>query len=51
MEMLTSWGIEKAEKIAMNSLRKGMTVEDVAEITELTVERVRELQNQLQKGN
>ncbi len=51
MEIVTSWGIEKAEKIAMNSLRKGMTVEDVAEITELTVERVRELQTQLRKEN
>ncbi|MGB3653182.1 MAG: Rpn family recombination-promoting nuclease/putative transposase, partial [Rivularia sp. (in: cyanobacteria)] len=38
MEMLTSWEKKAAEKIAMNSLRKGMTVEVVAEITELTVE-------------
>lgn len=55
MEIVTSWerkGIQKgAEKIAMNSLRKGMSIEDVAEITELTVERVRELQTQLQKEN
>jgi hypothetical protein len=51
MEIVTSWAIEKAEKIAMNSLRKGMSIEDVAEITELTIQRVRELQNQLQKGN
>ncbi|MEM6754328.1 MAG: hypothetical protein AAF630_15305 [Cyanobacteria bacterium P01_C01_bin.38] len=49
MEIVTSWAIEKAEKIAMNSLRKGMSVEDVAEITELTVERVIELKAQLQK--
>ncbi len=51
MEMLTSWEKKAAEKIAMNSLRKGMTVEVVAEITELTVERVRELQTQLRKEN
>ena len=51
MEIVTSWAIEKAEKIAMNSLRKGMSVEVVAEITELPVERVRELETQLQKGN
>ena len=53
MEIVTSWAIEGArkgaEKIAMNSLRKGMTVEIVAEITELPIERVRELQAQLQK--
>lgn len=51
MEIVTSWAIEKAEKIAMNSLRKGMSIEDVAEITELTIQRVRELQNQLRKEN
>jgi len=51
MEIVTSWAIEGAkkasEKIAMNLLRKGMTVEVVAEATELSIERVRELQAQL----
>ncbi|MEM6754329.1 MAG: hypothetical protein AAF630_15310 [Cyanobacteria bacterium P01_C01_bin.38] len=51
MEIVTSWERKAAEKIAMNSLRKGMSVEDVAEITELSIERVRELQAQLQKEN
>ena len=51
MEIVTSWERKGAEKIAMNSLRKGMTVEDIAEITELSIERVRELQAQLQKEN
>ncbi|MGB3758366.1 MAG: hypothetical protein WBA07_18635 [Rivularia sp. (in: cyanobacteria)] len=51
MEIVTSWAIEKAEKVAMNLLRKGMMVEDIAEATELTIPRVRELQTQLQKGN
>jgi len=40
---------EAQEQIALNLLRRGMTVEETVEITGLTVERVRELQAQLQK--
>jgi Putative transposase, YhgA-like len=51
MEIVTSWeqeGAQKAStKIAMNLLRRGMTIEETVEITGLTVERVRELQAQL----
>ncbi len=35
MEIVTSWAIEKAEKIAINLLRKGMTVEDIAEASDV----------------
>ena len=51
MEIVTSWEQEGAQKastrIAMNLLRRGMTIEETVEITALTVERVRELQAQL----
>jgi hypothetical protein len=51
MEIVTSWEQEGAQKastrIAMNLLRRGMTIEETVEITSLTVERVRELQAQL----
>ncbi|MGD1910288.1 MAG: Rpn family recombination-promoting nuclease/putative transposase [Rivularia sp. (in: cyanobacteria)] len=53
MEIMTSWereGAEKAtERIAINLLREGSTVEFVTKITGLTTERVRELQAQLQR--
>ncbi|MEM6753122.1 MAG: Rpn family recombination-promoting nuclease/putative transposase [Cyanobacteria bacterium P01_C01_bin.38] len=56
MEITTSWerkGIEKgtqqaAEQIALNSLREGFTVEMVAKITGLSIEKVQQLQAQLQ---
>ncbi|GAX38958.1 Rpn family recombination-promoting nuclease/putative transposase [Nodularia sp. NIES-3585] len=53
MEIVTSWsqeGAQKAaERIAMNLLRRRMTVKEIVEITGLTAERVQELQAQLQK--
>jgi predicted transposase YdaD len=48
MEIVTSWERKNSEKIAVNSLREGLTVEMVARITGLTVERVQQLQAQLQ---
>jgi len=48
MEIMTSWEERKSEKIAINSLREGIAVEVVARITGLTVERVQELQAQMQ---
>jgi hypothetical protein len=49
MEIVTSWEREAAEKIAINALRMGMTVDVTVQLTGLTVERVQELQTQLQK--
>ncbi len=48
MEIVTSWERKNSEKIAVNSLREGLTVEMVARITGLTVERVQQLQTQMQ---
>lgn len=33
------------EKVALNLLREGMSVEQVSKVTELSIERVKELQN------
>lgn len=57
MEIVTSWeregiekGIEEAtQRIAIKSLQMGMTVEVTVQLTGLTLERVQELQAQLQK--
>jgi len=51
MEIVTSWAQEAAEKIAMNLLREGSSIELVIRVTGLTMERLRELQGQLQKEN
>jgi predicted transposase YdaD len=55
MEIVTSWGQEAAEKalekVAVNLLRRRMTIREIVEITGLAVERVEELQAQLQKEN
>ncbi len=51
MEIMTSWEERKSEKIAVNLLREGMTVEAIVRVTELTLERVQELQAQLQSEN
>lgn len=55
MEITTSWerkGIQKGtEQVALNSLREGLSVEMVVKITGLTVERVQQLQAELQAGN
>ncbi|MEM6753123.1 MAG: hypothetical protein AAF630_09165 [Cyanobacteria bacterium P01_C01_bin.38] len=60
MEITTSWerkGIQKgiqegtqqaAEQIAVNSLREGLSVEMVVKITGLSLEKVQQLQAQLQ---
>ncbi len=52
MEITTSWeqkGAQQAlEEVALNSLREGLSVEMVVKITGLTVERVQQLQAQLQ---
>lgn len=53
MEIVTSWELEErqkaAEQIARNLLRRGFKAEETAEVTGLTVERVRELEAQLKK--
>ena len=50
-EIITSWekeGANKAlEKVALNSLREGLSVDMVVKITDLTVERVQELKAKL----
>ncbi len=55
MEITTSWerkGAQKtAEQIAVNSLREGLPVEMVVKITGLSVEKVQQLQAQLQAQN
>lgn len=51
MEIMTSWEERKSEKIAVNLLREGMTVEAIVRVTELTLERVQQLQAQLQSEN
>lgn len=57
MEIMTSWkregieqGIEEAtQRIALKLLRKGMRIEEITDITDLSMEQVRELQARLQK--
>ena len=55
MEIVTSWkreGIEEAtERIAINLLRRRMKIEEIAEVTDLTMEQLQKLQQQLQKDN
>ncbi len=55
MEMVTSWERkgrqETQEEIAKNLLRRGVMPEETAEITGLTVERVQELQAQLDQSS
>jgi len=51
MEIITSWEKKALEKVALNSLREGLAVETVARITGLTIERVQQLQVELQAGN
>ena len=51
MKIMTSWKREALEEVALNSLREGLSVEIVVKITGLTVERVQQLQAELQSGN
>ncbi|BAY42247.1 hypothetical protein NIES2111_66430 (plasmid) [Nostoc sp. NIES-2111] len=55
MEMVTSWERKAAQKtreeIALNLLRRGMIVEEIAQITGLNIEQVQELQAQLSQEN
>jgi hypothetical protein len=51
MEIVTSWEQKALEKVALNLLREGMSIEAVARLTELTVERVIQLQAQLSQGD
>lgn len=55
MEITTSWGREAAQKtreeIALNMLKAGMAVNEIAQITGLGVEEVQQLQAQLQEEN
>ncbi len=48
MEIVTSWERKALEKVAVNLLREGMTVEAIVRVTELSVEQVQLLQAQLQ---
>jgi len=55
MEIVTSWqqeGAQKAlEKVAVNLLREGMTIEAITRVTGLTLEQVQQLQAKLQEEN
>jgi Fic family protein len=55
MEIVTSWqqeGAQKAlEKVAVNLLREGMTVEAITRVTGLTLEQVQHLLAKLQEEN
>jgi hypothetical protein len=51
MEIITSWEKKALEQVVINSLREGLSVEVVARITGLTIERVQQLQAQLQVEN
>ncbi|MBW4668057.1 MAG: hypothetical protein KME60_11700 [Cyanomargarita calcarea GSE-NOS-MK-12-04C] len=48
MEIVTSWERKALEKVAVNLLREGMTVEAIVRVTELSVEQVQRLQAELQ---
>ena len=51
MEIVTSWekqGANKAlERVTLNLLREGISVEMIVKVTDLTVERVQELKAEL----
>jgi len=51
MKITTSWERKALEEVAVNSLREGLSVEMVVKITGLTVERVQQLQAELQARN
>jgi predicted transposase/invertase (TIGR01784 family) len=55
MEIVTSWqqeGAQKAlEKVALNLLQRGMIVQEIAQITGLSVEQVQQLQAKVSPEN
>lgn len=51
MEIVTSWERKALEKVAINLLREGLTVEIVVKVTELSIEKVQQLQAELQAEN
>lgn len=51
MEILTSWEVKAMERIALNLLREGMTSEFVVRVTGVTIERVQQLQAELEQEN
>ncbi|BAY73371.1 hypothetical protein NIES23_61990 (plasmid) [Trichormus variabilis NIES-23] len=55
MEIVASWGEKAAQKtreeIAVNLLKKGMVVSEIAQITGLALERVIQLQTQIKQEN
>jgi predicted transposase YdaD len=55
MEIVTSWqqeGAQKAlEKVALNLLQRGMIVQEISQITGLTIEQVQQLQAKLPQEN
>ncbi len=51
MEILTSWERKALEKVALNLLREGISVDMVVKVTDLTVERVQELKAELKGEN
>lgn len=51
MEILTSWEVKAMERIALNLLREGMTSEFVVRVTGVSIERVQQLQAELEQEN
>ena len=51
MRIVTSWERKALEKVALNSLGEGLSVEMVVKITGLTVEKVQELKAELKAEN
>lgn len=51
MKIVTSWERKALEKVALNLLREGISVEIVVKVTGLTVERVQKLKAELKAEN
>ncbi|MEH2373271.1 hypothetical protein [Nostoc sp.] len=51
MEIVTSWEQKALEKVAVNLLQRGMIVQEIAQITGLSIEQVQQLQAKLVQEN
>ncbi|MEH2457705.1 MAG: hypothetical protein V7K34_10100 [Nostoc sp.] len=51
MEIVTSWEQKALEKVAVNLLQRGMIVQEIAQITGLSIEQVQQLQAKLLQEN
>ncbi|MEH2319124.1 Rpn family recombination-promoting nuclease/putative transposase [Nostoc sp.] len=51
MEIVTSWEQKALEKVAVNLLQRGMIIQEIAQITGLSIEQVQQLQAKLLQEN